>query len=62
MGQKQADLAQAGKTKTYKQSGQHNLSLQNYPLIFFEIMPSTCPERTHNPYAKSPCKCRLLPL
>lgn len=36
MGQRQADLAQAGKTKTYKQSGQHNLSLQNYPLIFFK--------------------------
>lgn len=36
MGQRQADLAQAEKTKTYKQSGQHNLSLQNYPLSFFK--------------------------
>lgn len=35
MGQMQADLAQARKTKTYKQSGQRNLSLQNYPLISF---------------------------
>lgn len=34
MGQRQADLAQAEKTKTYKQSGQYNLSSQNYPLSF----------------------------
>lgn len=53
MGQRQADLAQAEKTKTYKQSGQHNLSSQNYPLSFFKWCQAPAPSALITPTLKA---------